>query len=369
MLGYCGSVLSQKSIKVCYFGSYDPNYARNKIIRKGLIKNGIKVIEHNVAMKSIFIRYLKLIEKEIHNEKYDIIIVGERGNSLVPLAKILSKLKRVPLIFDPFISLYDTSVFDRKVVKEDSIRATILYLLDKIPLHLSDLVLTDTKQHAEYFHREFDVDRSKMRTIYIGADLDIFQPLELTTTNEEAFKVVFHGSFIPLQGITYVSETAKILERENIQFDLIGSGQTYYECSQQAKKLNVKNVKFHGWKSYEEIVSYIGKADICLGIFGDTNKAKRVIPNKVYEVIAMKKALITADTPAIKEVFTNKKNVLLCKSANAQSLADAILELKDDEDLRKKIAEKGYNLFTERFTTDVIGRDVKNVIEEALSLS
>ncbi len=83
----------------------------------------------------------------------------------------------------------------------------------------------------------------------------------------------------------------------------------------------------------------------------------------------MKKALITADTQAIKEVFTNKKDVLFCEPANAQSLANAILELRDNEDLRMKIAERGYNLFTKRFTPEAIGREVKNVIEEALSLS
>lgn len=354
-------------MKLCYFGSYGKDYPRSRIIIKGLKQSGIDVVECH-DMSSFLYRYPKLITKFLRFAvDSDVVLLGENGQGNAPLAKLITKLTGKTLIFDPFISLYDTSVLDRKQVKEDTIRAKMLYLLDKISMCMSDWILTDTKQHAEYFHQEFGVEKSKMRTIYIGADSDIFQPMELETTNNDAFRVVFHGSFIPLQGITYVIETAKILERENIQFDLIGSGQTYYECSQQAKKLNVKNVKFHGWKSYEEIVSYIGKADICLGIFGDTNKAKRVIPNKVYEVIAMKKALITADTPAIKEVFTNGKNALFCESANARSLADAILELRDDEDLRKRIAEGGYELFTRRFTPEAIGREVKKVIEEALS--
>jgi len=110
------------------------------------------------------------------------------------------------------------------------------------------------------------------------------------------------------------------------------------------------------------VPKYIKKADICLGIFGDTQKTQRVIPNKVYEAIAMKKPVITADTPAVRELFTDRKNILFCKTADPEDLAEKILELKNNEDIREKIAKGGYEIFKKYATPIVIGKKLKRDI-------
>ena len=170
------------------------------------------------------------------------------------------------------------------------------------------------------------------------------------------------GSFIPLQGIEHIIKTAKLLENENIEFDFIGSGQTFKKIQKLSNKLRIKNVNFLGWKSQGEIPYFISNADICLGIFGTTDKAKRVIPNKVYETIAMKKPLITGDTPAVRRFFRNKENCILCEISNPKAIAQAILELKNNPMLREKIAENGYKLFKENFSIEKIGEKMKEVL-------
>ncbi|OFV67493.1 MAG: group 1 glycosyl transferase [Candidatus Syntrophoarchaeum caldarius] len=349
-------------MKVCYFGNYEQTYTRNRIIIKGLKKNGVDVVECN-DRSQIFFRYLKLIKKHLSIADYDVMIVGESGQPIMPLGKILSKMRKKHLIFDPFISLYDTSVFDKKSVKEGSIKASILYYLDRYSCYLADIVLTDTDQHAKYFNEEFGVPITKMRTVYIGADSDIFYPRD-SEKEDDTFKVVFHGSFLPLHGISYIIKAAKLLENEHsIQFEIIGKGQTYDVDLALSKKLDVKNIIFKNWMPFKVLPKHIAKADVYLGIFGDTNKAKRVIPNKAYEVIAMKKPLITGDSPAIREAFTNRENVLLCEMANPESLANAILELKDNEKLRENIAKNGYKLYKERFSPEKIGKEMIKIIE------
>ena len=146
--------------------------------------------------------------------------------------------------------------------------------------------------------------------------------------------VLFWGKGIPLQGVEYIKQARELLKREHtIVFRIIGEPPV----------------------AYEALPAIIRTADICLGIFGDTDKAARVIPNKVYEAIAMKKPVISADTPAIRELFTDRENILLCKRADAQSLADSILELAGDAALRQHIAEGGYRLYQEHATPNKIG--------------
>lgn len=177
------------------------------------------------------------------------------------------------------------------------------------------------------------------------------------------FHILFWGNFIPLQGVEYIIRAAKILENDkNIIFTLIGSGQTFNQVKKEADNLKVRNVRFLGKLPVEELPPFISKADVCLGIFSDTDKAQRVIPNKVYEAIAMAKPVITGDTPAIRELFTDRENILLCQTASPNDLAEKILELKSDPELREKIARGGYDKFRENATPFTLGAEIFKLI-------
>ncbi len=353
-------------MKICYFGAYSKKDPRNSIIIKGLRKNGVDVVEgHEDPSQSLFKKNLKLVKKHFKLD-YDAMIVGFPGHTDIPLARLLTKLSRKPLIFDAFLSLYDSYVFDRKKVKEDSLKVKYYFYVDKFTCMVSDVILLDTNEHINYFHEEFSINKEKFKRIFIGADDEIFYPRKVER-NEEIFTVEFHGTFIPLQGIQYIIKAAKILENyKDIKFELIGSGQTYNEVVNLSRQLNTRNISFKGCVDYKEIPYYIAKADVGLGIFGDTAKAKRVIPNKVYEVLAMRKPLITGDSPAAREVLINKENCILCEMANPKEIANSILLLKEDESLKKKISKKGYELFKEKFSTRVIGKEVKKILKRII---
>jgi len=184
-------------------------------------------------------------------------------------------------------------------------------------------------------------------------------------TETDKFQIFFHGNFIPLQGVQFIVKAAKILAgNPEIIFYLIGQGQTRAEAIELAKQLELKNIIFIDRVPGNELPSRLKAADLCLGIFGDTEKTLRVIPNKVYECIAMAKPVISADTPAIRELFTDRENILLCKVADANSLAGKILKLKNNEDLRRKIAVGGYELYRSQARPAVIGKKLLESLGE-----
>ena len=121
----------------------------------------------------------------------------------------------------------------------------------------------------------------------------------------------------------YIIKAAKILEKyPKIRFNLIGNGQDKKECLRLAKKLSIKNINFIDCVPYSDLANYINKSDICLGIFGNTQKTKMVIPNKVIEALACDKPIITGDTSAIHEISDN--NIILCNIADSEDLANKI---------------------------------------------
>ncbi|MCK4948009.1 MAG: glycosyltransferase family 4 protein [Candidatus Aureabacteria bacterium] len=355
-------------MKICYFGAYNREYARNAVLRKGLQANDVEVVECNLSpqLKS-YQRYPLLLRQYLRVFRgCKAVIVAECNQTILPLAYLLAKLTKKPLVFDPFTSLYDTNVFDRRLVKENSLRARYYFWFDKFSMNLADLVLADTNQHLDYFCREFKIKITKLRKVFVGADNDLFFPQPLKRANSR-FLVLFWGTYIPLHGIQYIIEAAKILEKESkIRFELVGKGQTWQEMRDLASRIKVDNLIFQDSVPPAVLPSLVAKADLCLGIFGRTKKTEKVIPNKVYQALAAKKPVITADTPAIREIFVDNEHLKLCRRADPESLASAILELKNNQELRERIAENGYRLAIKKFTPQALGRHLKGLLEEII---
>jgi glycosyltransferase involved in cell wall biosynthesis len=223
------------------------------------------------------------------------------------------------------------------------------------------LVLLDTQAHIDFFIKEFGLPREKFEKIWIGADDSIFYPPETAYKDNKIFTVLFFGTFIPLQGVEYIIRAARILEKEDIVFNLVGRGQERQKAISLARSLELKNVSFRDMMIPRDLKNEIIKSDLCLGIFGDTPKTSLVIPNKVYEALAMRKPVITADTAAIRELF-NDDNMFLVKTADPKSLAEGIMRLRNDQALRRKIAQNGFAKFIKFASTRVLGRELVKVI-------
>lgn len=344
---------------ICYFGDYDPNYSRNRVIIKGLKENGVSVLECRTLKPGIS-GYLSLYKqhKKIA-KKYDILFIGYSCNVrsriwIVLLARILTKKK---IVLDAFYSLYDSWIYDKRLAKEKGIKAALYWLMDWAICRMADKILLDTEAHINYFVKTFKIEKNKFLKALVGSDPKIFFPRKERKSQEDGFLIHFHGKFIPLQGVNYIVEAAKLLESvPEIRFNLIGNGQTYTQARQIADKLKVRNVSFIDPAPYEKLPEYMAASDLCLGIFGNTDKAKRVIPNKVYEAVAMEKPVLTGDTPAIRELFEDKKNIILCNTADPKDLAKKILKLKNDIKLRKIIFKNGYDLFNKNALPKIIAK-------------
>ena len=140
----------------------------------------------------------------------------------------------------------------------------------------------------------------------------------------------------------------------NVRFTLVGGGRTL--ASVQAAAAGLPNVAFIERLPQAELCARIAAADVLLGIFGRTEKARRVVPNKIYQSMGMGKPVITARTPAVEEFFRDGAEIRMCGEPAAEALAEAVLEMKRDPALRERIARAGLALVRERFSAAAIGK-------------
>lgn len=345
---------------ICFFGMYASNYPRNKTLIKGLKQNGVQIIECNVRSHFLTgLRYYYLSKKFLKEGKEaDIIFVGFPGQTDVPLAWLLGKIFRKPVIFDAFFSLYNSLVFDRKNFEQKDWRARFWWFVDWLSCVLADKVVLDTNEHINYFVKTFGIKREKFIRVFVGTDTDIFYPRKLL--KHKNFLVGFHGSYLPLQGVDIIVESARLLQNhKDILFRLLGNGLERKRIENLINKYKLPNIRLLDPVPYGNLPSFISSNDIYLGgHFGSNPKSGLVVANKVFEATATRTTTIVGDSNATRELFKNDINCLLVKQGDPKNLATAILKLKENPVLREKIAIAGYNLIIEKLTPKFIVKEL-----------
>ncbi len=367
-------------MRICFFGTYtlEEGYPVNRVILQGLRSVGAQVVECHARLwqqphqrwssrkwflspifwvNTIWI-YIKLIFMYFRMGSYDLMVVGYLGHQDIFLARLLNLFKAKPIVLIAFNSLYETVVQDRKLFSARHPIALILHWLDRTACRLADLVLLDTQAHIDYFAREFKLPASKFLRVFAGSGLSFPVSVPSGPARQGATQsILFVGTYIPLHGIETIIKAAKILEnRHDLHFTLLGQGQLYPEIQAMVSQMGLRNLKLIGrWVPTTELMNYIARADICLGIFGTGEKAQRVIPCKVFDALVVVKPLITADTPAARELLIHGDNALLCPPVDEQALARAVLQLIEDPILRNKIARNGRETYLNSCAPTVIG--------------
>ncbi len=282
-----------KVMNIIFICGREPSYPRNAILLHALKKH-YTVIEctstiGSTGALSYLLRSVVIITKFILNiHKADAVFVGFLGQYIV---LIIHWFTRKPILFDAFISLYDTLCFDRKKIKPNSVVGKLLFWVDKKSCQIAKKVLLDTKTHRDYFVKTFKLPEQKIEYIYNGADETIFFQKE-HPHSIPPFQVFYYGTGLPLQGVDIILKAAKLLEKyPDIHFKVVGRIRDRY--SKLILSLNLQKTLFDDWVQYQKLPSEIAQSHVCLGgHFSNVPKAKRVIAGKTFQFIAMKKSVI-----------------------------------------------------------------------------
>ena len=215
----------------------------------------------------------------------DVVLVGYLGHFDVILARLL--FPRTVIALDLLIFAGDTAS-DRGVRKGPKL--ALLNALDGLAIGCASLVIVDTEEHAGLVPASA---RHKAVVAPVGSPDEWFaEPSEIESS---PLKVLFFGLFTPLQGAPVIGEAIALLPADaGIEVTMIGSGQDLAETRRRA--CDSPLVTWREWVEPSELRRLLREHHICLGIFGDTPKALRVTPNKVFQGAAAGCAILTSDT-------------------------------------------------------------------------
>ena len=355
-------------MRVLVFGTYQREYPRNAQVRSCLHGAGVEVVERHVdvwdgrreawAAGAATLGRLGLAEVRLaisRRQPADALLVGYPGHPDLAAARIAARGR--PIVFDPLVSLYDTLIGDRGRFTPTSLAGRALRRIDRAAFRAADIVVADTAEHARFYSDRFVIEPARLRVCFVGAEDRLFHPGPAT---EESFSALFVGKLIPLHGLETILAAARLAPE--IPFRIVGSGQL--ESVLAGAPTNVTHVP---WIEYEQLPAAICQAGCALGVFGTSEKTARVIPNKAFQALACGTALVTADTPAARELLTDGVDSVLVPAGDAEALAGALHELAADPSRRRAIAAAGRATYEARASEAVLGQTWRAVFEDAVA--
>jgi glycosyltransferase involved in cell wall biosynthesis len=166
-----------------------------------------------------------------------------------------------------------------------------------------------------------------------------------------------------------IIRAAADLASYGVEFQIIGKGTTYERDRGLADSLNLKNIRFIDWVKYEALADAMCRADVCLGFFADRERSYEVFTNKVVEALAVKRPLITMRNVPVSELLTDGESVLFVEPGDPADLARAILTLKNDGGLHRKLAEKGYEACQKHCTLSAFAGRLDELVHATLKVN
>jgi glycosyltransferase involved in cell wall biosynthesis len=352
-------------VRVLYFGTYERAYPRNAQVISCLRRAGVEVAERHVSVwegrehkwAAGPAAALRLAAAEVRllsrpRDAFDALVVGYPGHIDLPAARHAAGER--PVVFNPLVSLADTLVSDRGRFQPGGLAARALTAIDRHAFRAADLVVADTATHAE--HLAALTGASQIEVCFVGAEERVFTP---GWSPPPEFTALFVGKLIPLHGVETILAAARLAPE--LRFRVVGSGQL--DALLRDSPPNVERVP---WVDYERLPDEFHRASCALGIFGASAKAARVIPNKVFQALACGTPLVTADTPAARELLRDGESTLLVPVGDAEGVAEALRRLAGDRALGERLSRVGLATYREHASEDVLGAHWRSLIESLL---
>jgi glycosyltransferase involved in cell wall biosynthesis len=348
-------------LRVLLFGTYERDYPRNAQVASALARAGVEVAERHADVWRGGEQWragprtgLRLLAAEARlalgpRTDADAVLVGYPGH--LDLAAARRVARSAPVVFNPLVSLWDTLVDDRGRFREGSFAARALRRVDRWALRAADLVVADTRANAEQLAALAGLER--VEVCFVGAEERLFAPADV---EREPATVLFVGKLIPLHGLETILAAARLAP--DIRFRVVGDGQLRGLLAEPPP-----NVEHVPWIPYSRLPGELQRATCALGVFGTSAKAARVIPNKAFQALACATPLITADTPAARELLVDGKSALLVPAGDPAALAAAVTRACEDPG---GLGAGGLAAYREHASEEVLGRRWRQLLEALL---
>ncbi len=168
-----------------------------------------------------------------------------------------------------------------------------------------------------------------------GVDLERYRPGAPPGAPNSEITLGFVGFMRAWHWIdTVISLLAEETNAPPMKLVLVGDGPARRELEEQAHTLGLRErVVFLGLVQHDRIPEIVSSFDIAL----QPRVVAYASPLKIFEYMALGRAIVAPDQPNIREVLSHERNALLFDPNNPKAMSAAILRLVRDPELRARL--------------------------------
>ncbi len=323
-----------------------------------VLKNENFKIAHNEISSKFSFRSLINITRIIRKNNIRIIHTHNRREDL--LGAVASLILRIPHV----VTIHDRINMNQKGERVSNFNAMLYKFILK---HIPKKIIAVSEATKEDIIQEIKISNHKVIHIINGTD---FERLNIDIdTHKKKEKLVgliarVRNKEIGKKGHLYFLQACKIVlnEHKNIGFMICGEDKATREYLEGiCRELNIhKHVKFLGYR--KDIANVISMCDIIVqpSLFEG-------LPRVLVEAMYLGKSIIGTDVDGIREIIKHKKTGLLIPSKDTKSLANAVMQLLDNESLANELGDSANKFIKLNYNARVMAQQTGLLYQRMLA--
>ena len=210
-----------------------------------------------------------------------------------------------------------------------------------------------------------------LKTIPNGVDIDKFRPeidgvlvRKELNIKKDSLVIGYVGSFAPWHGIDIIAEAFPLLLEQGFDVHLMLVGQVQVDSNSLIRNLldskHKDKISITGFIALQKIPDYLAAMDITVL----ANTEDYCSPLKIFEYMAMGKALLSVDTEAVQHIMRSEKEGLVFERGNSSQFQSQIKRLLEDKGLRDTLSLAARKRVVEKFQWKHNAQAVFNLLQE-----
>jgi glycosyltransferase involved in cell wall biosynthesis len=302
----------------------------------------------------------------------DVIIASSPPLFLGISGYILSKLKRVPYIFE-VRDIWPQQAVDLEMLRNRHVIRAMEALEFFLYKHAAKVVGVAQSTKLELTERGLEPE--KIEIVFNGTDLEKFSPgqadmaLKEQLGLQDKFVVSYIGTIGLSQGLAVLVEVAKSLEREyaDIHFLVIGDGAQRDKLLAMRDEMGLQNMTFLPPQPRSIVPDLYRLSDITVVALRDVPLFKSTIPSKIFEIMSCGTPMILAVDGEARRIVSEAGGGICISPEDSAAMAEAISRLYNEPTLLSQVAVHGRAYVRAHYDRELLAQQYKDILQDVVS--
>ncbi|MFD2822512.1 glycosyltransferase family 4 protein [Lacinutrix iliipiscaria] len=221
----------------------------------------------------------------------------------------------------------------------------LMVLFEKLTFKTAYASIATNESYKNIAVTRGNMSEDRVQVVRSGPKLErlkIIPPVENLKKGKK-YLIGYIGVIGEQEGLDLLLESAKYIlsKRDDVQFGIVGDGTHLNEIKNLCNEMGLSNhFDFYGRVDDEMMLNVLNTADVCVNPDKPTAMNDLSTMNKIMEYMALKKPIVQY---TLKEgQFSAQEASLYAINTDPIDFANKIITLLDDESLRVKMGEFGY---------------------------